>query len=398
MRKEGEHQYLEYVRRKYWVLCRAEKSRMLDQISEYLVCHRKHAVRLMAKKKAGRKANPGKRGRKSMYDCSRFLRGLRLVWEVADYPCSKLLKAAIPEWLPAIERHYGIFESDVREKLLRISPATIDRILKAERGKHPRGKSGTKPGSLLRTEIPLRTDFWDVDRPGFVEADTVAHCGNSIAGDFVWSLSFTDIFSGWTECRATWNKGALGVLAQIEHIQQELPFELLGFDCDNGSEFLNHHLIRYFGEYKQKQKLFTFTRSRPYKKNDNAHIEQKNWSHVRQQFGYGRFPYQELVMPMNELYAGDFSLFRNHFCPTFKLSHKELIKSRQRRVYEPAPKTPYQRLMESPHVPACSKDKLASVHSSVDPVTLKRSIDRKMKEILSLIITLDKATVLYAAA
>jgi len=159
-------------------------------------------------------------------------------------------------------------------KLCNISPSTIDRLLKPVRTQFTnKGHCGTKPGTLLKNQIPIQTSTWDCSQPGFFEADTVAHCGNSLAGNFVWSLTFTDILTAWTENRAVWNKGAQGVLDQIKHIEQNLVFPILGFDCDNGSEFLNYHLFRYFTD--RPVLPVRFTRSRPYKKNDNAHVEQK---------------------------------------------------------------------------------------------------------------------------
>jgi hypothetical protein len=200
--------------------------------------------------------------------------------------CSKRLKAALPIWLPFYEQAHGALAPEVREKLLRISPAAIDRLLRKVRARYPRkGLSGTRAGpAALKHKIPVRTDNWDIDRPGFLEADAVAHCGSSLAGNFVWSLTFTDILSQWTENRAVWNKGAKDVVARVQEVEGELPFALLGFDVDNGSEFLSWHLCRYFLE---RPSPVEFRRSRPYKKNDQAHVEQKNWTHVRQLLGYG---------------------------------------------------------------------------------------------------------------
>ena len=218
--------------------------------------------------------------------CSRYYAG---------YGLQPIRCAASDWWLPCrcgchtMRASFGALEESLRSKLTSISAASIDRLLKPIRVQHPKGLSGTKPGTLLKNQIPIRTTHWDITLPGFMEADTVAHCGNSLAGDFVWSLTLTDILTGWTECRATWNKGSSGVLEQIKAIEQALPFKLRGFDCDNGSEFLNHHLLRYFSEHPVKP---VFTRSRPYKKNDNAHVEQKNWTHVRQLFGYERLTTQ----------------------------------------------------------------------------------------------------------
>ena len=213
----------------------------------------------------------------------------------------------------------GTLPEALRQDLLTISAATLDRRLKPLRVSHPKGLGGTKPGALLKTQIPIRTHHWDETLPGFVEADTVAHCGNSLAGDFVWSLTLTDIVTGWTECRATWNKGATGVLEQIQAIEALLPFPLRGFDCDNGSEFLNHHLVRYFGNHPGQP---AFTRSRPYRKNDNAHVEQKNWTHARHLFGYDRLDQPELMALMNHVYSDLWCPLQNHFCPSLKLKSK----------------------------------------------------------------------------
>ncbi len=233
----------------------------------------------------------------------------------------------------------------------------------------------------MKQQIPIRTAHWDISLPGFMEADTVAHCGNSLAGDFVWSLTLSDILTGWTECRATWNKGFAGVMDQIKAIEQALPFELRGFDCDNGSEFLNHHLLRYFSEHPDKP---AFTRSRPYKKNDNAHIEQKNWTHVRQLFGYERLDNPELIKPMNALYAKQWSQLQNHFCPTLKLKVKERIGARYRKLYH-LPKTPYQRVMDCERVSTDSKAKLKILHETLNPFDLAQQINTNLRAIFSML-------------
>ncbi len=292
--------------------------------------------------------------------------------------CSKKLKAAIPLWIPFYEPLYEPLTTETQNKLLSISAATIDRLLKPVRLKQGRkGLAGTKPGSLLKNQIPIRTHHWDVSQPGFLEADTVAHCGNSLAGDFVWSLTMTDIHTTWTENRATWNKGAQGVLTQIQDIEAKPPFGLQGFDCDNGSEFLNHHLVRYFTD---RPKVVSFTRSRPYKKNDNAHVEQKNWSHVRQLFGYDRFDNPELLPLINDLYANEWSLYQNHFCPTMKLLEKQRINSKYRKKYD-APQTPYHRVLVSDQVTDEAKARLKTVHQSLNPFILKQTIKKKLKVI-----------------
>jgi hypothetical protein len=274
-----------------------------------------------------------------------------------------------------------------RGQLYAISPATIDRLLKPLRLNYPgKGRSGTKPGRLLKNQIPIKTDHWDVTKPGFLEADTVAHCGSSLAGNFIWSITLTDILTPWTENRATWNKGAYGVKKNIKNVEKNLPFEILGFDCDNGSEFLNWHLIEYF---TKRKKPVQFTRSRPYRKNDNAHVEQKNWTHVRHLFGYERFDKPVIVELMNDLYSNEYSQYQNHFIPTMKLVKKEKVNSKYRKKYD-NPKTPYQRIMESGHIDQETKDPLAAEHASLNPFVLKRAIERKLKKIFSYVSTSKK--------
>ena len=236
---------------------------------------------------------------------------------------------------------------------------------------------------MLKNQIPIRTDNWDITKPGFCEADTVAHCGNSLSGDFAWSLTLTDIFSAWTENRAIWGKGSLGVLEQIRDIEKRLPFTLLGFDCDNGSEFLNYHLIRYFGD-RPKSRMVQFSRSRPYHKDDNAHVEQKNWTHVRQLFGYDRFGNKLLVILMNDLYRNEYSLLQNYFCPTMKLISKERINSKYRKKYD-FPQTPYQRLLASDYISPETKQKLITTYSSLNPFVLRKNVENKLKAIFRLI-------------
>jgi len=281
-------------------------------------------------------------------------------------------------WLPFYETRYKALSGETQQLLLTVSAATIDRLLKPIRVAHGRrGLSGTRPGSLLKNHIPIRTDFWDVSQPGFMEADTVAHCGNSLAGNFVWSLTMTDILTTWTEIRATWNKGAQGVIAQIQDIEIRLPFPLLGFDCDNGSEFLNYHLVRYFTDHPSIQ---SFTRSRPYRKNDNAHVEQKNWSHVRQLFGYDRLEDQQLVELMNDLYANEWSQYQNHFCPSMKLVEKHRVNSKYIKKYS-MPTTPYHRVMASDDISQETKKTLKAVHDRLNPFILKQVIEKKLRVI-----------------
>ena len=372
-------EYLAAILERYHQSTREEKGLILQEFCAVCGYHHKHAIRLLNRRQKRPRRRPG---RKPVYHSPELLTALKRIWLATDQMCSKKLVAAIPLWLPFYENAYEKLSDEVENQLLSISAATIDRLLAPTRAKtRPRGLCATKPGSLLRNQIPIRTHNWDISQPGFMEADTVAHCGNSLAGDFIWSLTLTDIHTGWTECRATWNNGATGVIQQIKNIEANLAFELKGFDCDNGSEFLNHHLVRYFSNHKPKVK---FTRSRPYKKNDNAHVEQKNWSYVRQLLGYDRLDNPQLVELINRLYANQWSLYQNHFCPTLKLLEKKRINSKYYKKYE-TPQTPYQRLMLLSHISDDNKKALNNLHQTLDPFVLKRQIDRQLKAIFKLV-------------
>jgi hypothetical protein len=376
MGKNERQAYLKAIRSRYARAGRKTKATILDEFCAVCGYHRKYAIRLLNQRgKAKQRRRPG---RKPIYAVPELLTALKRIWFASDQMCSKKLKAAIPLWLPHYATVYTALTTETQEQLLSISAATIDRLLKPVRVVHGRkGLGGTRPGSLLKNQIPIRTHFWDVSQPGFMEADTVAHCGNSLAGSFVWSLTMTDIHTSWTESRATWDKGAQGVLAQIQDIEGQLPFALQGFDCDNGSEFLNYHLVRYFTDHPS---LTSFTRSRPYKKNDNAHVEQKNWSHVRQLFGYDRFEERQILPLMNDLYAHEWSLYQNHFCPTMKLRKKQRINSRYVKQYD-APQTPYQRVLASDQITDEARQRLQTVHQSLNPFILKRAIEKKLRVI-----------------
>jgi len=367
--------YLLTVRPRYLKAGRAEKVQILNEFCAVCGYHRKYATNLM--NKPVRVTKKGKPGRKSKYRGQRFSEVLQRIWHVSDFMCSRRLKAIIPEWLPSYEEEYKPVDGETKALLLTVSTSTLDRILKPLRGRLGRGLYGTKPGTLLKTQIPIRTDNWDITVPGFMEADTVAHCGSSLAGDFVWSLTMTDIHTGWTECRAVWNKAAMGVIEQVHDIERNLPFKLRGFDCDNGSEFLNHHLVRYFTNRKVP---VGFTRSRPYKKNDNAHVEQKNWTHPRQLLGYDRIDNPALVAQINDLYANEFSLYQNYFCPSMKLVSKTRLNSKYKRTYDD-PRTPYQRLIASGKRARSTQKMLADIKKSINPFKLKKAIDRKAKAI-----------------
>lgn len=314
MSRKSKHEYLLSIRDRYRRVGRRFKSKILDEFCAVCGYGRKYAIQLLNRKPGGR---PRRRGPKPKYGAA-VLAPLKAIWLLSEQLCSKRLKAALPIWLPFYEQAHGPLAPTVRKKLLRISPAAIDRLLRPVRVRYPgKGRCGTRGGpEALKHKIPIRTDNWDIERPGFLEADTVAHCGDSLAGDFVWSLTLTDIFSQWTENRAVWNKGAQGVIEQVQNVEATLPFTLLGFDVDNGSEFLTWHLWRYF---LARPAPVDLRRSRPYKKNDQAHVEQKNWTHVRQLLGYDRFAVAEVVPLINALYR-TWGQLHNYFCPLLRYS------------------------------------------------------------------------------
>jgi hypothetical protein len=255
---------------------------MLEEFCEQYGYERKYAAKLLGDQLP---APSGVRRPGPPSEYGPVLAVVERVWVAAEQLCGKRLAPTLKLWLPHYERHYGKLLPTQKKLLTQVSPATLDRLLAGVKSQAGRGLSGTKPGTLLRRHIPIQGEVWAERRPGFLEADSVAHCGGSLKGDFVWSLVYTDLASTWTEGRAVWNKGAHGVLEQTREVEAQLPFELLGFDFDNGSEWLNWTLIKHLQHRIQPVRL---TRSRPYHKDDNAHVEQKNWMWPRQLLGYGR--------------------------------------------------------------------------------------------------------------
>ena len=373
-------EYLESIYLRYKRASKKGKSVILNEYCLNCNYHRKHAIRLLNTYRRFTKPKPKKRGKPSKYNKASIIEPLRRIWLEANLPCSKRLKVILPLWLPSYAKEHKPLSLDVAKALLRISPATIDRLLEPERAKYKRrGRATTKPGTLLKKQIPIKTEQWDEFRPGFLEADTVAHCGDTTEGMYAYTVDFVDIATGWTEQRAVWGKGERGVLEQIKSVEDNLPFPLLGFDSDNGNEFLNYHLLRHF---RQREKPVQFTRSRSYQKQDNCHIEQKNWTHVRQWFGYDRLDNQEVVPLMNELYTSEWRLYHNFFCPSVKLISKKRVASKIIKRYD-SPKTPYQRILQSKHVSASIKRILKEQFEQLNPFQLRRAMEKKLKRIFA---------------
>jgi hypothetical protein len=363
---------------RYKKASRKEKTAILDEFSSVCGYHRKHAIRVLRGFKRFTKPKAKKRGRPSVYHRADIVGPLKTIWLGANLPCSKRLKAILPLWLPGYGNRFATLAPAVTTALMSISPATIDRVLKPLRVSYrKRGRATTKPGTLIRKHIPITTTRWDEARPGFLEADTVAHCGSTVAGMFAYTIDCVDMATGWSEQRAVWGKGETGVCEQIRHIEQSLPFPLLGFDSDNGSEFLNYHLLRHFTHRRQP---IRFTRSRAYHKDDNAHVEQKNWTHVRQWLGYERLADPGVVPLLNELYTAEWRLFHNFFCPSVKLMAKERVGSKTLKRHD-CPKTPYQRIMESPHIGEPAKEALTTQLNTLNPFVLREAMETKLKQI-----------------
>jgi hypothetical protein len=305
---------------------------------------------------------------------------LKKVWYIMDCICGKRLAPVLKEVVSRLQRYREIrVDPEVRRKLVKMSAATIDRLLAKERRKQTiKGRSNTKPGTLLKHQIPIRTfSDWNEQRPGFTEIDLVGHDGGDAHGEFAQTLDVTDVCTTWTETEAVRNKAQRWVFDALMDIRQRLPFDLLGIDSDSGSEFINDHLFRYCG-----QERITFTRARSYRKNDNCFVEQKNYSVVRRAVGYLRYDTEEELLTLNELYQY-LRLYTNFFQPTMKLLEKTRIGSKVIKKYD-KPKTPYQRVLASPHVSDNGKEVLKGQYAKLNPAQLKRQITRLQQKLLRL--------------
>jgi len=375
MSKELKNDWLPKLRIRYARRNHEGKIQMLNELCEDYHYERKYAIKLLRGNlpvPSGR-AHPGPERQYAVVEPV-----VRQIWLTAEQPCGKRLAPVLRQWLPFYEGRYGQLSARQRSLIRQVSPATLDRLLAPARAEHCRGRSGTKPGSLLRSEIPIRTGTWDLSRPGFLEADSVAHCGTSLAGSFIWSLTYTDILSGWTEGGAVWNKGATGVLTATQEVEARLPFALLGFDTDNGGEFLNHHLWTYM---RDRKAAVEFTRSRPYHSDDNAHVEQKNWTWARQLLGYTRLEDPALVAPISALYREVWAPWQNFFLPCLKLERKWREGSHWRKRYE-LPKTAYERLCAPGILKLKPRRQLRERYASLNPFDLKDELEKKLKNIL----------------
>jgi hypothetical protein len=367
---------LKEYRGRYGKASQSEKTSVLNEFCCVTRYHRKYAIWLL-NQPADTPAKATKRKRGSTYSAA-TIRVVEKIWEAAGYPWSWRLKALLPLWLPWARKRMAHLTANLEQEVLRISPRQLDRRLqKKKRALKRRIYGRTKPGSLLKHHIPIKTDNWDVTEPGYVEIDLVSHSGECASGQFVYSLNVTDIHTGWVETRAIMGKGEAGVVDALHDIRRRLPFPLCAIDSDNGSEFINYHLYRYC----QKHRI-QFTRGRAYKKDDNAHIEQKNWTHVRRLFGWDRYDTHEVMDAMNDLYTRELRLMMNLYQPSVKLRQKERVGTRLRRRYDEA-QTPLDRLIAGRHPKTLppSVQKLLALRDRLDPFELSATVDAKMAQI-----------------
>lgn len=368
--------YINVLRERYKKAKKREKTQLLDIICDNGKIHRKYANRVL---NGVCELPKSKRGRKPRYspECLYHLKNL---FKSMNYVCAVKMKAAIPYWISYYEDEF--LTEEIKTQLLEMSASTIERFLKGHKARLRRYANGgtVSTQSYMKRKIPIRDINYNITEPGHFEADTVAHCGNSLLGSFVWSVTMTDIYSGWTENRAIWNKGSHGVMEAVKSIEHSLVLDFKSLHTDNGSEFLAGALDRYINDYSRTRKI-KWTRSRPKRSNDACHVEQKNWTHVRETFGYERYNKYEHVFAMNDIYENEQRLLYNFFIPTLKLKSKTRIGSRYSRIYS-KPQTPYQRLMESEAVTLDQKERLQRIYKNLNPFKLRANLARKINKLL----------------
>jgi len=373
MSQRSKRELLEEIRPRYLKAKKSEKKTMLDEFVATTGYHRKYATRIL---KHGRPRRSGKKhGLAKVYQ-GEVVVALEQIWEICGRICSKRLHPFLPEMVKVLERCGELqLTEQTKTLLLQMSRSTIDRCLGPARFAHPHGLSTTKPGSLLKKAIPVRTYTpWDEDKPGFLEIDLVAHCGGTTEGQYINTLTCVDLSTGWIECLAVRQRTQQAVFEAIQTMRTRLPFFLLGLDSDNGGEFINDLLYQYCLTEK-----ITFTRSRPYKKNDQAHVEQKNWSVVRRLIGYDRLETEAEYLLLDSIYA-DLRLYANFFQPVLKLVSKEHVDKKLLKRYDQAA-TPFQRVLAAKDIPFETKARLTNLYVQLNPVQLRNTIDAKVDKL-----------------
>lgn len=376
MARRSKQEYLRVMWHRYQRGGRAERSALLDEVMRMCGYHRKYAIGLLNRRHPPR-PRPRRVPRRRPTYSEEAISVLSWIWEQSGYLCATRLKAALPIWLPWVRQRWPLSPT-VERQLLTISPRQIDRRLQTRKRTLKRRLYGTtRPGTLLKQLVPIKTDHWDVTQPGYLEIDLVSHSGSSAVGDFLHTLDAVDIHTGWVERHAVLGKGQHGILQALTTIEEHLPFALRGLDSDNGSEFINSHLVAFC--QRPEGRAIQFTRSRPYKKDDNAHVEQKNWTHVRKLVGWERYDTVEAQRALNALYA-DLRIFQNLFQPSMKLQRKERRGSRLLRRYD-VPLTPFARVRACPGADPAKVAALERMLARTDPFALAQRIDQHLDRV-----------------
>lgn len=375
MSQHSQRELVQRLQPRYLKADRQEKTKILDEFVAVTGLHRKAAIRRLRQQNQPQRE---RRGRQKIYTGS-VVSALTKIWRICGGICGKRLQPILADMVASLERHQELkLDQETKRLLLAVSPATIDRLLRPFKSSQRRGQSTTKPGGLLKQQIPVRTFAdWDEAQAGFVEIDLVAHCGESTAGQFLYSFTATDIATGWTECFGLQHRSQIAVSAALDQLQQRLPFPLLGIDSDNDTVFLNDLILNYC-----QTRQITFTRCRPYKKNDQCFVEQKNWSIVRRTIGYQRFESQAAHQLLGEIYA-ELHLYTNLFQPTFKLVSKQRTGAKVYKQYD-TPQTPLQRVLDMKLLSPENRDLWQATYRDTNPAQCRRNIDEKVKQLVRL--------------
>jgi hypothetical protein len=372
----SKREYLRILSQRYQGASRKEKHLILSEIEKNLKMHRKSAIRVLNTIKQKRPKET--RGRRRVYN-DFVIQHLKVLWLAMGQLCSRRMKKALPRWL----KHYEAPEV-TKLMLIKMGKTTIDKYLKPYKAQYRRHwNSGTKSGRYIKTMIPIKPLDYQVQNVGQIEADTVHHCGGALSGVYAITLTVTDIWTSWTECRSMWGLSMKGVTECMSDIERFIPFTITTVCVDNGSEFLNYEFTRYF-QGTQRENPVAIQRGRPYKKNDQCHVEQKNFTHVRELWGWERMDQKQLIELMNDIYRNEWSMLQNLFFPQMKLQSKLRVGAKYKKKYT-EPMTPLERILASPSVAPEVKEKLRKLEQDTNPFELKKSIETKLKVINKLL-------------